>query len=44
MNPLNTTAGPIEEAEPEDNDGPIPQTRSKRNRMKPKWLKDYEVP
>lgn len=24
--------------------GQLPQTRSKRNRLKPKWMRDYEVP
>lgn len=28
----------------EDTMEPIPRTRAERNRMKPKWMRDFELP
>lgn len=38
----DVTAQEVEEEE--ENTENIPQVRAKRNRLKPKWLKDYELP
>lgn len=36
--------GPNEEPTHEEATGPMPQIRAKRTKLKPKWLKDYELP
>lgn len=44
MTPMGTHAGPDEDDPGEGAENTIPQTRAKRNKMKPKWMKDYDFP
>lgn len=44
MAQTETNAGPAEIDPGEEVEDTIPQVRAKRNRMKPKYLKDYVLP